>query len=220
MHESYYSHVRLDIEPLLPATAHSILDVGAGTGATSAWLKSRYPGCRTVALEGNAAVMDELSDNVDTAILVDLNGHLPNIASPDLILLLDVLEHLVDPLRILKEITERMDYSGTVIVSLPNVAHASVSLPLLLRGRFEYQDSGILDRTHLRFFDRRSAIALLNQAGLTVCSGIRVGPRRTRSRAIDVVTCGLVRDHLTKQFILAGRRDTGAQCNPITWQLA
>jgi SAM-dependent methyltransferase len=220
MTENYYRHVRVDIEPLLPATARCILDLGAGTGATSAWLKSRYPGCKTVALEGNAAVMEELSQNVDKAILVDLNENLPDVASPDLILCLDVLEHLVDPLKVLTQITRRMQQSGTVIVSLPNVAHASVSIPLLLKGRFEYQDAGILDRTHLRFFDRRSAIALLNKAGLTVSNGVRVGPRNPRSWAIDAITCGMVRDHLTRQYVLAGRPGSAIQPNPITWRLA
>ena len=56
---------------------------------------------------------------------------------------------------------------GLLIISVPNVAHLWVRLQLLL-GRFDYADRGILDRTHLRFFTRRSFAAFLGDAGLDV----------------------------------------------------
>jgi SAM-dependent methyltransferase len=217
MHEGYFHHPRREIEWLLPEVARRILDVGSGTGATSAWLKARYPGCHTVALEGNAAVKDELARNVDDALIVDLNGPIPEIGDPDLVLCLDVLEHLTQPLEVLKRVTSAMADGGTVIVSLPNVAHASVSLPLLLKGRFEYQDAGILDRTHLRFFDRQSAVELMNQAGFIVRRGVRTGLRGPRSRIIDGITVGVLRDQLTKQYVLAGKRETGGRQGAIEW---
>ena len=96
-------------------------------------------------------------------MILDLNGPIPDVGTPDLVLCLDVLEHLLQPLEVLKRVTSTMPDGGTVIVSVPNIAHASVSLPLLLRARFEYQDAGILDRTHVRFFDRASVVALMNQ---------------------------------------------------------
>ena len=61
----------------------------------------------------------------------------------------DVIEHLSDPLRIMRELNRHLAPGAVVIVSVPNVAHLSVRLSLLF-GRFEYQDRGILDRTHLR----------------------------------------------------------------------
>jgi 2-polyprenyl-3-methyl-5-hydroxy-6-metoxy-1,4-benzoquinol methylase len=62
---------------------------------------------------------------------------IPDLGSPDLILCLDVLEHLVAPAEVLAGLTARLNRGGTVMVSLPNVAHLSVSLPLLLSGRFD-----------------------------------------------------------------------------------
>jgi 2-polyprenyl-3-methyl-5-hydroxy-6-metoxy-1,4-benzoquinol methylase len=220
MDEYYFSRVRRDIEPLLPASAQRILDVGAGVGATSAWLKSRYPGCTTVAFEGNAAIRDELASNADEAVILDLNGPIPDAGAPDLVLCLDVLEHLIDPLTVLQRVTGTMPNGGTVIVSVPNVAHASVSLPLLVQARFQYRDAGILDRTHLRFFDRNSALQLLNQAGFIVRRGIRLGFDGPRARLIDAVTGGVLRDHLTKQFVIAGTRDASGKQGPVEWLTA
>jgi SAM-dependent methyltransferase len=215
---AYYHYIRYEIEPLLPPTARRIVDVGTGTGRTAAWLRSRFPESRTIGLEVNGALLDELAGNVDEALIVDLNAGIPDIGSPDLILCLDVLEHLVDPREVLAQLAARLSRGGTVIVSLPNVAHLSVSLPLLLRGRFEYRDAGILDRTHLRFFVRDSAIALLNQAGLVVRQGIRSGLTGSKTKLADTVTLGLLRDRLAKQYILAGTPAVeGATQGDIRW---
>lgn len=217
--EALYSrHVRTDIESLLPASATRILDVGCGAGLTSAWLRSRYPGSRIVGLEGNSDLREELCDHVDEAMIVDLNGPLPDVGAPDLVLFLDVLEHLVRPEEVLARLTAGMPPHGTVIVSLPNVAHLSVSMPLLLRGEFEYRDAGILDRTHLRFFVRRSAVDLLNSAGFIVRRGLRGGMDGPRTKLLDRMTFGVVRDRLTKQFLMAGTRaPPGAVQGPVEW---
>jgi 2-polyprenyl-3-methyl-5-hydroxy-6-metoxy-1,4-benzoquinol methylase len=220
MDETYFRHIRRDIEPLLPRTAIRILDVGCGVGATAAWLKSRYPGSRTVGLEGNPSLREELSRNVDEAHIVDLDGTLPDVGAPDLVLFLDVLEHLARPEQVLAQLTAAMPPEGTVIVSLPNVAHLSVSLPLLLRARFTYRDAGILDRTHLRFFVRQSAVALLNGAGFTVQSGVRAGFDGPRTRWLDRITFGKLRDCLTKQYIMAGRRALGGSQGDVAWRVA
>jgi 2-polyprenyl-3-methyl-5-hydroxy-6-metoxy-1,4-benzoquinol methylase len=218
MDQSYFQHVRQEIAPLLPASATRILDVGAGAGKTTAWVRSRYQGSRAMALEGNPAMLDELRENADEAHIVDLDGAIPDVGSPDLILCLDILEHLVRPQDLLRRLVGAMAEGGTVIVSCPNVAHASVSVPLLLRGKFEYRDSGILDRTHLRFFVRESVIALMNQAGLVVRRGIRTGMDGPRSRLLDRLTAGTMRDHLTKQYIVAGQRAAGAAQGAVEWQ--
>jgi 2-polyprenyl-3-methyl-5-hydroxy-6-metoxy-1,4-benzoquinol methylase len=85
----------------------------------------------------------------------------------DRVLLLDVLEHLADPRPLLRQAAGALAPGGQVIVSLPNVANISVRL-LLLLGRFDYADRGILDRTHLRFFTRRTARQLMEECGLEI----------------------------------------------------
>ena len=83
----------------------------------------------------------------------------------DVILFGDVLEHLTDPETVLARFVPYLEESGRVIVSLPNVAAWTVRLGLLA-GRFDYQPSGILDETHLKFFTLQSAKALVQKAGL------------------------------------------------------
>ena len=74
----------------------------------------------------------------------------------DFVLLLDVLEHLRDPLAVLERLRDRVAPGGRVIASIPNVTHGAVRLSLM-SGAFTYTETGLLDRTHLRFFDRRGA---------------------------------------------------------------
>ena len=78
------------------------------------------------------------------------------------IVMLDVLEHLADPERVLREAAEVLEPRGRIVVSLPNVANLSVRIGLLF-GRFRYGDRGILDRGHLRFYTRRTARELVER---------------------------------------------------------
>jgi len=85
----------------------------------------------------------------------------------DTILLIDVLEHLADPIGGLRRLFPLLRNDGRIVVAIPNVAHWSVRFRLLA-GRFDYEHSGILDRTHLRFYTRGTARAMLEQAGLEI----------------------------------------------------
>jgi 2-polyprenyl-3-methyl-5-hydroxy-6-metoxy-1,4-benzoquinol methylase len=91
------------------------------------------------------------------------------VSSYSLIVLGDVLEHTVDPWSSLRLIGETLRSNARVIISLPNVAHLAVRMQLLL-GRFNYSTRGLLDRTHLRFFTRKTALNLIESSGLRVHS--------------------------------------------------
>jgi 2-polyprenyl-3-methyl-5-hydroxy-6-metoxy-1,4-benzoquinol methylase len=101
--------------------------------------------------------------------VADLDGALPPAdgAQYDILLFGDVLEHLVHPERVLATLLPRLKPGGRVLVSLPNIAFVVNRLTHLL-GRWDYRDYGILDRTHLRFFTRRTMVALLESSGLRV----------------------------------------------------
>lgn len=83
----------------------------------------------------------------------------------DVVLASDVLEHLKDPLRCLRQAAQFVAPGGRIILSIPNFAHADVRLSLLA-GNFEYAEMGLLDRTHIKFFTRRSLENLIAAAGL------------------------------------------------------
>ena len=88
----------------------------------------------------------------------------------DVIVCGDVLEHLVDPEGALRRLLPKLKNGGRFVISVPNVAHYSVRWALAC-GRFEYEDLGLLDRTHLRFFTHKTLVEMLKSVGLTVDAG-------------------------------------------------
>ena len=143
-----------------------VLDVGCGEGFFAAELKR--DGNRIVGVDALPAAGE--SEALERYISADLNVAQPDLARQagdhrfDRVLLLDVLEHLVQPERLLGEIRPALKESGMLMVSLPNVANITVRLALLF-GRFHYTDRGILDRTHLHFYTRKTARAFLEENG-------------------------------------------------------
>jgi len=143
-----------------------ILDVGAADALVGRRLTER--GWRVTGIEGDPALAQAGAPYCERMITANLNREVPEVQGPfDAILYGDVLEHLIDPSRVLVELNRSLVPDGFVIVSVPNIAHLYIRL-LLLLGRFDYLDRGILDNTHLRFFTARSLRALLDDAGLVV----------------------------------------------------
>ena len=217
----YYHWVRQEIKPLLPKNPSRILEVGAGAGHTLKWIKELYPKTETTAVEINSALLQELRQNVDVPIIGPIDEALPQLKSYDLILFLDVLEHLSDPTATLRNLSKHLVANGQVIVSVPNIAHLSVSVPLLLQRRFDYQDAGILDRTHLKFFVEGTAIKLLNDANFIVTAGLVSGIQGPKSKLLDLVSFGGLRHHLAKQYIMLGQLTDGKLSQErVRWALA
>lgn len=200
----YFLHSRREIEPLLPSCALRVLEIGCSAGGTISWLKTIWPDAEFVGVDGNPSVLDALRSSADTALMHDLDKPLPDIGKFDLVLALDILEHLRNPKAVLADLVTRLSDSGRVIVSLPNLAHISVVADLALRRRFEYSDQGILDRTHLRFFTERSAINLMEGSGLTVVDGLVNGLEGRRPAIFNRITAGIFYHYLVKQYIMAG----------------
>jgi len=86
----------------------------------------------------------------------------------DCIVFADVLEHLRDPWGTMARYLQRLKPGGYVVASIPNVRNIALLYNLIIRGRWHYEDSGLLDRTHLRFFTRREIMELFAAAGMDV----------------------------------------------------
>ncbi len=141
-----------------------LLDVGAAHGYLAAELGSR--GFRVTGIEADCVLGAEAARHCHEFLALDLDGALPRFPEPFNVMIFgDVLEHLKNPLAVLRQLTASLNENGAAIISLPNVANIYVRLNLLL-GRFDYQDRGILDRTHLHFFTRKSFRQFLEAAGL------------------------------------------------------
>jgi GT2 family glycosyltransferase/ubiquinone/menaquinone biosynthesis C-methylase UbiE len=218
---SYYDHGRPEIAALVPRDAAVVVDVGCGAGALGCALKRERPELRVFGVEAAADPARRAAESLDGVAARAAELGLPEgFPQPDCVIFADVLEHLAEPLEVLKVWRRAMAPRGTVVVSLPNVGHASVLGPLV-RGSWRYADAGVLDRTHLRFFTRDTAIELLQQAGFRVTHAGRVadvppgvvpgfwrGRLRRWAGRVPGVGAGSVRSRLadlcTVQFLLVG----------------
>jgi 2-polyprenyl-3-methyl-5-hydroxy-6-metoxy-1,4-benzoquinol methylase len=137
-------------------TGKRILDVGAGGGGIGRAIKAEAPK-ELVAIEIDLRAHEILAEHYDR-VLTDITP-VKN-EQFDWIIILDVLEHLAKPAVFLANLRDLLAPGGSILISVPNVAHWSVRIPLFFWGSFEYRSVGIMDGTHLQFFSRRSLIKL------------------------------------------------------------
>ncbi|MEW5746235.1 MAG: class I SAM-dependent methyltransferase [Nitrospirota bacterium] len=203
---AYYENARKEIAPLVPQGAKSVLEIGCGAGGTLLWLKEDlgFEVCVGIEVEARAAAR---ARQKGLAVLeTDIEKGIPFMnCSYDLLLCLDVIEHLANPWRVTKELSTLIKPGGYLIVSLPNIAHISILSGLLFRDRWDYEDSGILDRTHLRFFTRQTAYGLLNEAGFEVI-GHRPRFARKTHRRLNFLTIGIFGRFLTYQNLFLAKK--------------
>jgi 2-polyprenyl-3-methyl-5-hydroxy-6-metoxy-1,4-benzoquinol methylase len=202
----------LDAKPvlleLLDPRGLRILDAGCAGGANGELMK-RAGAREVVGIELAAEAAELARARLDGVIVGDLaTVDLAAIAGEpfDALLFIDVLEHLLDPQATLVRYLELVKPGGLVVASIPNVAHVWV-IANLLAGRWPQRDSGIFDRTHLRFFARRDMVHLLESAGLQVSE---VRPYFGRYRSIRALSLGLslyvFRNYFARQYLLVARK--------------
>ena len=163
----YYTKNRSDLATHLEGTAHRVLDIGCGTGNLGASLKRSNIATEVIGIELDARAADTALATLDGVHLIDLSREpLPSdFGKFTAVFLADVLEHLPDPWRLLKDLHPHLTDDAQLIASIPNISAVTVIYPLLFKDAFTYRDSGILDRTHLRFFTRQSALQLFRDTG-------------------------------------------------------
>lgn len=224
------SHYDADIDPELENNSHSsilrmvgfnkrVLEAGCASGHVSKMLHAQ--GCSVVGIEVDASVVELaqpwverviVGDFDDARVWDDLVGE-----SFDVALFGDVLEHLKDPLGVLREAVKHLVPSGIIVLSVPNIAHADVKIALL-NGTFPYRDSGLLDRTHIHFFTKESILDLIKRAGLIPTEIERVtvpvfaselGVQRSdvSQEVLDAVV--RERESETYQFVIRASKDDG-----------
>lgn len=152
-----------------------VLDVGCHTGILGEALQ-KIKQAKVIGIDSDAGALHVARSRLQAALLIDMEqdnwaSHLKKEGYEhfDTILFGDVLEHTRQPERILLQAKELLKPDGKIIVSVPNIAHWRVRFGLLF-GKFEYTESGILDRTHLRFFTQKTARTLLESSGYNVIS--------------------------------------------------
>jgi SAM-dependent methyltransferase len=188
--DRYYGETRPELRELVPATARRILDVGCGAGALGAALKADLPHAEVVGIEAFPAAADLAEEVLDDVLRVDLQdfSHIPyEHGTFDAMVFGDVLEHMHDPHGVLRTLRPYLTPGGVIVCSIPNVGHWSVVGPLLLNDRWTYDDSGLLDRTHVHFFTLYEVDQMLTQVGFEV---VHLGA--TRNGEVPAFLTGVV----------------------------
>ena len=162
--------IRKDLFPLMDLQREGlrILEIGCACGATLREIGMQNPTAKLYGVEMNesAAVIAApfakiLSMNVERLELADITERF------DYIIMGDVIEHLLEPWTAIYNMRELLVPGGAIIASIPNVAHIS-NLYYMLCGRWTYEDAGLLDRTHFRFFTKYEIVKLFEEAGFTI----------------------------------------------------
>ncbi len=170
-HAPGYETARPDVQAHVPFSARRILDLGCASGELGVALKRRQ-GAVVVGVEIDGDYAAAAATRLDRVIRSDAEAFLCNPPTDeeafDCLIAADVLEHLVDPWTALRRAAQLLEPGATVVVSVPNVAHWGGLLRLVRTGRWPRDDAGPFDRTHLRWFTRDDAVALLSQAGIEV----------------------------------------------------
>jgi 2-polyprenyl-3-methyl-5-hydroxy-6-metoxy-1,4-benzoquinol methylase len=200
----YYANARPDIVAALPKPLGSVLDVGCGTGGVGPGLRAAGAG-RLTGIEMEPGAAEQARAVFDEVHVGTVEESLPSLTGPfDTVLCLDVLEHMVDPAAVLRQLQGVTSENGWLQVSIPNARHVSLMRDLIFRGTFGYTEWGHRDSTHLRWFTRRDIVELLESTGWKV---ERVShPALGKSRGLARLTRGRSTEFLVGQWYVGARR--------------
>jgi len=165
----YFSGARPEMLKFFPDSGSKVLDVGCAEGNFGALLK-QGANCEVWGTELNSSAGEIARGKLDKVLVGDIFDQLSNIPSDyfDVIYFNDVLEHLVDPEALLKEMKSKLNSKGLVICSIPNILYYRALKSYLVDRDWKYEDSGVMDKTHLRFYTRKSILRMFESCGYII----------------------------------------------------
>lgn len=168
--DAYYAHQRHEMLRYIPAGTRAVLDVGCSSGAFGILVKEKF-GCEVWGIEPDkqsAENANKLLDKVYNSFFdnqIDFGDK-----TFDCIIFNDVLEHLVNPFEALELCKRYLNKDGVLVASIPNIRFFDAIYHIVIQGDFMYTGAGIFDKTHLRFFTRKSMIRMFTDAGYKINS--------------------------------------------------
>jgi len=180
--QEYYQKDRQEIAEYISVGDNCVLDVGCGEASFGNLLKVSGKAKYVVGIEKNREIASKAKKKIDEIVI----GNIEEIIIPepygkyDYIVANDVLEHLVDPWNAIKSLRNSLKDNGVMVFSVPNIRNWTVLLPLLVYGKWEYKEHGILDSTHLRFFTKDSCREIVKKLNLKLLSIDPAGSRIAR----------------------------------------
>lgn len=204
----YFSFIRLDLINLIDKNSKNlkVLEIGAAYGETLYYLKQNEIASEVVGVDLFEDVKNKQNyKNLDKFIFgnieeIELNEYENYF---DLILLPDVLEHLIEPKKVLDKLKKHLTQEGKIILSMPNIRHYSALNKIFIKGDFKYEESGLFDYTHMRFYCRKNIQELLEASGYTILkeeSSIKNYKGKSITKIINSLTFGLLEEFFSVQY--------------------
>lgn len=204
----YFSNVRLDLIHLLDDSIKNIkvLEIGVGYGETLYYLKEKGIAIESIGIDifENKINKDYykpidkyIFGNIEELELLEYNNYF------DLIILADVLEHLIEPNIVLKKVHQYLNSEGEILVSMPNIRHISALNKIFLKGDFKYEESGIFDYTHYRFYCLKNMILLFENNNFKIIKqigAINIYKGKSFTKIINKLTLNFFNEFLSKQI--------------------
>lgn len=200
---SYFSNVRKDIVHFIKdRKGLKILEIGGGSGNTLLYLKENKIAAEIHMVD----IMDLVANKeaFDSIQIIDIEEEsLQTDERFDIIILADVLEHLKDPMAVISQLKEFLKKGGAFLVSIPNIRHYSAFIKIFLKGSFAYEDQGIFDKTHIRFFCKKDMKQLFEVYPDLQIEKTMPNNKVIKSKAtlINTVTLGLCTQFFTSQYL-------------------
>ena len=180
-----------DLLRLLPANSKRLVEVGCSSGALAREYKKINSDCHYTGIEISSEYATQAARHCDTVLLLDIESVDENFIHSNLVadtwIFGDTLEHLKDPWVLLRKIRQSISSEGCVVACIPNVQHWSVQARLSC-GQFRYEESGLLDKTHLRWFTRQTIAEMFDMTGFqTIVTHARVFEEPARENFLPAI---------------------------------
>ncbi|MDD5064774.1 MAG: class I SAM-dependent methyltransferase [Phycisphaerae bacterium] len=208
---NYFSNIRWDIINLIPAGKNKILEIGCGTGNTGKVLKEQGKALEVIGIEKIPQAAESAKKNLNSVITADIE----TVEMPfdkgyfDYIIAADILEHLYNPWLTISNLKKYIKKDGFIITSIPNIRHWRIVRELILKGNWTYNNAGLLDDTHIRFFTKKTMMKMIQSAGFTInliIPKFKLEPAN-RYNILNNLTLHLLEEFWAQQYIIMARKN-------------
>jgi 2-polyprenyl-3-methyl-5-hydroxy-6-metoxy-1,4-benzoquinol methylase len=199
----YPDNPRTPALALLPSQIRVLLDVGCAYGAFGAAVQQQQP-CEVWGIEPHQPAAEKAALRLQHVLNTTVEKAIDQLPDQyfDCIVFNDVLEHLENPWLVLSQLRSKLGPSGRVVAIIPNIRYFKIVEDLVLHGQWDYQESGILDRTHLRFFTKSAVRDLFRQSGyeLERLEGLRGARFPWKFRLLNLALLGALNEMRYHEF--------------------
>lgn len=204
---AYYTNARPEIQELFPSSSKSVLDVGCGEGLFGLGLKQKHD-CIVWGIEPDKKAASIAINHLDQVFDTVFEEAIPRLKGEkfDTICFNDVLEHMPDPWQCLRQSRNLLSNNGTIIASLPNVLYYHTFFNILIDKDWKYEQEGIMDKTHLRWFTKKSLRRMFEDCGYKVISIKGLSPAKTiKMKMLSLISFGYFDEMKYPQFAVIAK---------------